>query len=223
MAAEIDISGVGAGIGSMVTTILGLVVLVAVIIGGYLLVTRTGLLNKRKVNCFVFAKRANGAVEPKHPKGEYLKNGKFEIAYDSKNVDKIEAPSEEFIYPGNTIFFVRTERDTHWPAHVRINNNMIEVEPAVLPAGKMALADEIETDMERFKEQDKFEKYLPYIALIMAGLLLGAGAYLGFADVAKSQHDNAMAINGFTAQLTNMTIVNRVIDTSGNVPNRPPG
>lgn len=221
----IDLGGIGAGAGSLFTGVLGIAIIIALGIGAYLVASQMGLLTRRDVKCVVFAKRANGGVELKLPKGRFLKNGLFEIAYDNKNVDKIEAPSEEFIYPGNMIIFSRTERDTHWPSTIKIDESRVTVEPAVLPAGKMALANEIETDLERFKEQDKMEKYLPYVALIIAGLLIGAGFYFGFGDVAKAQHENAQAISGFTEKLTNMTIINRVVADPSltTIPNRPPG
>ncbi len=221
----IDLGGITASAGPILTGVLGIGVLIAVGLGVYLVATQTGILTRRDIKCVVFAKRANGGVELKFPKGRFLKNGLFEIAYDNKNVDKIEAPSEEFIYPGNMIIFSRTERDTHWPSTIRIDESKVTVEPAVLPAGKMALANEIETDIERFKEQDKMEKYMPYIALIIAGLLIGAGFYFGFADVAKAQHENAQAISGFTEKLTNMTIVNRVVADPSvtTISNRPAG
>lgn len=198
-----------------------LIAVVAAIIVLYL--RRGGVFTKRDVNVFLFIPRAN-THDTHKVKGRFIKHGKFEVYYGVNDSDTIQAPGEEFIYPRNTIYFLRKNRESYFPLLLEINEEKIETEPVLSNAMKVAYANEIKETVERFTKPNALEKYYVPFSIIIGFIIIGIAWYMATGSIADAMNAVANNFGGVANTLKDAQVViykNATATTS--LPPLPPG
>jgi len=142
----------------------------------------------------------------KRRKGRYLKDGKFEIQYGFNDKVVAEAPPEELVSATGEIWFVRPDRDNHYPAKWHIDKSKIIVEPALSNALKVNYANSVKEANERFKEIDKLAQYAPYIAILIGFFIVGIAWYVSTDRIAGEFGQAANALHSVANELKNASI-----------------
>lgn len=191
-----DVSIVGDTLGGIIGwVVIGAFALVVVGVIAYL--NYAGVLVQRKYKCYVWVTKANGAVEVVMAKGRYVGTDKFEIYYSPSDKQMIEAPSEDMIYSNNVIHFVRESRTAHFPGkklkveakeevvnELKVNRNMITIDPSWSNASKLALINELQRNKDRFGD-NPWLKYAPFMALVVGFLIVGVAWYLSTGQISE--------------------------------------
>lgn len=159
---------------------LGSVILVAAVIA---VAWFSGFFGKKPFNVLVVMERAGGLVNLYPTKGQFKKSvgeGNFDIHDGLIKRVSVPAPTEEYIYPGDWIVFYRKASDDYRPIKLGINaEGNLDLDPALQPAMKLALAAQTEKSVMRLQEKNNFVQYFPAIAIIVSAVILGLAFIVG--------------------------------------------
>jgi hypothetical protein len=214
--------------------IVGVIVLMAIIgMGLYF----TGVLTTRKYKVTVLAPRANGAYKVVQAKGRFLKNGKFELFYGYNDIVKVNAPKQDFIFEGDALFGIAYTRDEiNWIEDMTFDEatkNLIE-KASVPEAAQQTYAMNYDEVYQRTHKANFWMQQLPYIAFLVAAIIIGVGIYVGNNAVAASNHEvsasNAALLEKLLSNSTTVIYKTAATGTTTNGfpnqptnPNAPPG
>lgn len=190
----------GADVGSVVGglfgigTIVGIVLLVVLILGALVFF---GVFKKRPYKIFVWEPRAND-YEVTIGSGCFEKGGKFETAFSPFDKLISAAPSGRAIRPGNQIHgFSKQRNDITWfeGDALKVNDTEIAAEPSLDPGMKVTVLNSMKDEFNRWQTQNNWIQALPWIAIVLACLIIIVPTMIGLGNVADSISKSAAANN----------------------------
>lgn len=181
------------------------------VILGLIVAYITGMFEKRPYKCYVWTERAGGALEGKHARGRYLKQGqgKFEMAYGIFDKQTITAPPEENIHPGDQLHFYRARKDDHFEIQsfrLSADKTKIVADPSWNNANKLALYQELEKNAHRFGN-NPWEKYATHITFVIAIFIIVLAWYMSTNMIADSLNSVASNFAGVADKLADAQVV----------------
>jgi hypothetical protein len=222
-----SLANMGPQLGGAIFIIALVVLIAAVAMGLYF----TGILTTRKYKITVLSPRANGAYKIVQAKGRFLKNGKFELFYGYNDIVKVNSPKQDFIFEGDALFGIAYSRDEiNWIEDMTFDEaTKTLIEKASVPeAAQLAYAMNYDEVYQRTHKANFWIQQLPYIAFLVAAIIVGLGVYIGNSAVSASNHEVAVSNSALLEKLlsNSTTVIYKTVPTStttttGGFPNQP--
>lgn len=164
-------------------------IILFVIVGGAIFLWWSGLLVRRPYVVDVLTRQAGGGFNPpKKATGRHIKQGKtgeFEIFYGIGDKVLVSGLKENQIL-GNKIFCLRIDAQTHIFLTPIIEDENLQLDPALDPAARLAYVHESKEVVRAFAKPNLLEKFALPLALIVCAGLLGITYLIGVGEITSA-------------------------------------
>jgi len=193
----------------------------------------SGVLTKYPYKCILRIPRSGGGYKVITVPGRSVKGGKMEIKFGIFDKLTVAEPEQAIIQEGDVIEGVmNSKEEVTWIKDIEINEAEMKFKAAVPENAQLTFAVSYDSAFRRTHKQKAWMQFAPYVALIVAAVIIFGGMYVQGNMLKDGISSYAAAVDRNTHNLENATIV--VYKTSGDTgisgfpnqptnPNAPPG
>jgi hypothetical protein len=171
-------------------------------------VYKSGILTRYPYTCLLRSPRSGGYYKISSVKGRSVKGGKMELKFGMWDKVTVSEPKEEYVQEGNFLEgIMNSKEEVTWIKTVEVNEAELKLKAAVPENAQLAYAVAFGSAYERTHKQKAWMQFAPYVALIIAAVILFGGMYVQGNMNKDGMNAYAAAIDRHSNLLENSSIV----------------